>query len=173
MCNETIQTPNSVQELYAIESHQRNDSKHFFGERISDVIIDEKESTREKLVSLVNKRINVLECVKFHLKIMGCLPIDSVHWPSCFGCVHFQVIHISVIFAILLLNLVSTGLFHIYEWQTFIDFSEAVFWISRSVLSLTLYSMFIWYKSDFVKLFNDLDQMVNHRKHSFESLFVV
>lgn len=133
----------------------------------SNVLTDEKDSSKNTIVSFWRQKISVLECVKIHLKIIGCMPIDSKRLPKWCGSARFNIIHITLIFIILIMNLKLTFLFHINELHSFIGFSEAVFWASRSVLSLTLYAMFIWHKSDIIKLFNNLDEMVNNRKRSF------
>lgn len=132
-----------------------------------NVSTDGKNSSKNTFVPFLTQKISVLECVKIHLKIIGCMPIDSKWLPKWCRGERFNIIHITSIFIILIINLKLTFLFHIHELHSFIGFSEAVFWASRSVLSLTLYAMFIWHKSDIIKLFNNLDEMVNNRKQSF------
>lgn len=130
----------------------------------SNASTDAKDSAKKRSLPFLAKKLCVLECVKIHLRIIGCMPIDSKCLPNWCGSGRFNIIHITLIFFILFINLTLTFMFHIRELHSFIDFSEAVFWASRSVLSLILYVMFIWYKTDIIKLFNDLDEMVNNRK---------
>lgn len=123
----------------------------------------------QKIVHKKCTRKNVLQSVKIHLKILGCSPINHMNLPNCYKRIPpecLNTIQIGLIFLILTLNLVSTFCFYIREVKTFLDFSESVFWASRSILSLALYSMLIWYKSDLVQFFDDLDEIVNLSKHS-------
>lgn len=113
------------------------------------------------------RRIAVLKSVKVHLKIAGCLPINQ-----SFGCKYLSFIHIGFIFSILILNLVTTLWFYICEVHTLREFSEAVFWTSRAFLSLILYSMFIWNKSRFGKILDDLQEIVNDREFRFYAIFL-
>lgn len=131
----------------------------------SDKIQSQNSKTvRKKTIAFFIKRMSVLESAKIHFKILGCLPIDQQNWPLRLKKIPCNQIHIGFTFFILILNLLSTCWFYICEVKTFIDFSEAVFWVSRAILALALYSMFIWQKSDFIKLFNDLEDIVDRSK---------
>lgn len=113
------------------------------------------------------EKISVLNSVKVHFKILGCMPSDNRNWPKWCKRIpskYMHFVHIGSIFVILILNLVSTFWFYIREVDSLIDFSESVFWGSRSVLSLLLYTMFIWYKNDLIKILNNLEEMVNKSK---------
>lgn len=133
----------------------------------SDTIVPTESYFKYQTISTTFCRISVLTSV--HLKIIGSLPISPKNWPK--WCkkmpkkyVHF--VHIGCVFTVLILNLVSTFWFYIREVDSFIDFSESVFWASRSILSLVLYTLFIWHKTDLLSIFNDLETIVNERKHS-------
>lgn len=108
----------------------------------------------------------VLRCVKVHLKILGCMPvgIDFIQLPFYQVKIPFNLIHITCIFTILIGNMVATFWFYIREVKTFSDFSESVFWGSRSVLSLVLYTMLIYRKTQLVQFFHRLDEISNARK---------
>lgn len=119
---------------------------------------------QNKTVTFCIKRMSVLESAKIHLKILGCFPIDQQNWPRRLQEIPFNQIHIGLTFCILILNLLSTCWFYISEVGTFINILESLFWVSRAILSLALCSMFIWQKSDFIKLFNNLEDIVNRSK---------
>lgn len=115
------------------------------------------------------KKKDILKSIKFHLKMLGCLPFNNENWPKLCKKIPQDIINsiqIGLIFLILILNLVSTFSYYIHEVKTFIDFSESVFWASRSILSLILYSLLIWYKPELVKFFDDLGEIVEIRKYS-------
>lgn len=118
-------------------------------------------NVRAETLTFSIKKVSVLKCVKIHLKILGCLPIDQRNWPLRLQKIPFNNIHVGFIFSILTLNLLSTCWFYICKVETFIDFFESVFWVSRAVLSLALYAMFIWYNAELIKFFNDIDDIVD------------
>lgn len=60
--------------------------------------------------------------------------------------------------------MVATFWFYIREVKTFGDFSESVFWGSRSVLSLVLYTMLICRKTELAQFFNWMDEIARTRK---------
>lgn len=130
---------------------------------------DKTQSPNSKSVPHVHNRISVLESAKLHLKVLGCLPlpIDQQKWPLRFRKIPINKIHIGFVYLVLILNLLSTCCFYIDKIETFIDFSESVFWISRAILSLVLYSMFIWHKSDFIDLFNEVEDIVDKSEKTF------
>lgn len=111
-------------------------------------------------------RLNVLEDAKLHLKIVGILPINTDRLPIWCKKIPIHLIHVCTIFLILTLYLCSSIWFFLFELKTFTDLTESVFWGSRSILSITTYSMFIWYKSDLIKFIDNLDEIVNKRKYS-------
>lgn len=125
---------------------------------------DRIQSENAQPVSVVCvKRLPVLESAKMHLKILGCLPlpINQQNWPRRLRKLPINKIHIALVFLILILNFWSTCWFYICEVKTFVDFLESVFWISRAILSLALYSMLIWHKAEFINLFNGLEESVD------------
>lgn len=124
------------------------------------------ENTNKSVRFLIRK-IALLKSVRKHLKLVGCFPMELRNMPSWCAKIPVQRIHIGFVFVILILNLVSTFWFYIREIRqlTLIDFCESVFWASRSVLSLILYSMLIWFKDDLVKFFDDLDDIVDSREY--------
>lgn len=109
------------------------------------------------------EQLNVLEPIKLHLKIVGCLPIEPNELPKWCRKIPFNRIHIGCVSMILILNFVCTIWFYVGNIHSFADFSESVFWSSRCILSLALYGSFIWYKERFVQLFDDLQAIVNNR----------
>lgn len=108
----------------------------------------------------------VLKSVKIHLKLLGCMPvgIDFIQLPFCHVKIPFDLLHITCIFTILIGNMVATFWYYIREVKTFADFSESVFWGSRSVLSLVLYTLLICRKTKLVQFFHSLDEIANTRK---------
>lgn len=110
--------------------------------------------------------MTVLECVKIHLKILGWMPIgiDFIKLPYFRVKIPFNLVHITGIFTILIGNMIATFWFYIREVETFKDFSESVFWGSRSVLSLVLYTMFIRHKTELIHFFERIDEIVCERK---------
>lgn len=108
----------------------------------------------------------VLRSVKIHLKLLGCMPvdIDFIRFPFNRVKIPFNLLHITCIFTILIGNMVATFWFYIREVKTFSDFSESVFWGSRSVLSLVLYTMLICRKTKLVHFFDCLDEISRTRK---------
>lgn len=110
--------------------------------------------------------MSVLRCVKVHLKILGCMPvgIDFIQLPFYQAKIPFNLVHITGIFTILIGNMVATFWYYIREVKTFGDFSESVFWGSRSVLSLVLYTMLICRKTKLVEFFHRVDEIACTRK---------
>lgn len=126
---------------------------------------------QKKTVSFNIEKMRVLQITRIHLKILGVFPLNKpviVNKPlsklSKYIKIDCQFLHIALIYFILLLNILTTFLIYVTDVKTFDDFSESLFWASRSVLSLALYSMFVWYKPDIVKLFADLDDIVEQSK---------
>lgn len=116
--------------------------------------------------------MSVLQCVKIHLKILGCMPIgiDFIRLPYCGWKIPFYLVHITSIFTILIGNMAATFWFYIREVETFGDFSEGVFWGSRSMLSLVLYTMFIRRRTELTHLFDRIDEIVCTRKCFSDSI---
>lgn len=108
----------------------------------------------------------VLRSVKIHLKILGIMPvgIDFIQLPFYPVKIPFNLLHITCIFTILIGNMVATFWFYIREVKTFGDFSEAVFWGSRSVLSLVLYTLLFHRKTKLAQFFNSIDEIAGSRK---------
>lgn len=123
-----------------------------------------KSVVRAKTVAFSISRLKIMESAKTHLKILGCFPIEQRHWPPRLQKMPINRIHIGVIFSALILNLSFTFWFYICEVKTFVDLMESVFWSSRSILSLILYAMLVWHKSDLIKLFDDLEEMVDRSR---------
>lgn len=139
-----------------------------------------KQCTRKKIIlspkklvlnplepsNCIAKTMCVLKCVKVHLKILGCIPvgIDFIHLPFYGVKIPFNSLHITCIFTILIGNMVATFWFYIREVKTFGDFSESVFWGSRSVLSLVLYTLLICRKTKLAQFFQSIDEIAGKRK---------
>lgn len=110
------------------------------------------------------KTMDVLKSVKRELKIVGCFSTDSTNVPSWFNQIPFNHIHVGLIFLFLILYLFSGLYFFVIEAKTLIDFSETLFWTSRSVLALVLYIEFIRNKSNLIEFMSDLQDIVDNRK---------
>ncbi|XP_031633866.1 uncharacterized protein LOC116347428 isoform X2 [Contarinia nasturtii] len=110
----------------------------------------------------------VLESVRRHLKIVGCLPIYK--WNLPIWCNH---VYIGLIFLLLILYLVLTSCFFTFDTKTFIDLWETTFWTSRSVLSLILYYEFIRNRKELIQFIDDLKAIVNERRKKTHVLFEI
>lgn len=135
------------------------------GKTISEIVV------QKKTVSFSIEKMRVLQITRIHLKILGVFPLNKpiiVNKPlsklSKYSPIDCQFLHIGLIYFILLLNILTTFFIYVTDVKEFDDFSESIFWASRSVLSLALYSMFVWYKPDIVKLFGELDDIVEQSK---------
>lgn len=111
-----------------------------------------------------NHRLNVLNNVKVHLQVVGCLPIHSDQLPIWWKYISANSIHIVCVFVLLTLYSLSSFWHFFYELKTFTDLPESVFWTSRSMVSLTIYSMLIWNRNDLNKLVDDFHGIINNRK---------
>lgn len=110
--------------------------------------------------------MKVLRIAKAHLKFLGCVPADGPKSSDQFTrkisiTNNTQYLRIGAINVVLILNIASTICIYLTEKDIFDDLSESIFWISRSILSLALYSMFIWYMPDVITSFEDLDEIVD------------
>lgn len=109
--------------------------------------------------------MKVLTFVKLHLKIIGCLPIDANILPSwCAKLINH--IHIAAIYLALVIFVCSTSWFFLFGAKSISDCIESVFWSSRAIISLSLYSMFIWYKPNLIEFLNNLDEIIGKRKNN-------
>lgn len=158
----------------------KNDAAHSWGfsdakklsvpsklfDRKRSVLTLPKPSSETEPTAFNIEKLNVLASIKVHLKIVGCMPIDEASLPRWCAKLPINHIHIGLVLLILLLNIFSTFWFYIRETETFIDFSESVFWASRSILSTVLYTMLIWRRSDFMKFISTLEEIVENREHS-------
>lgn len=126
-------------------------------------IVHSKSLDKEINLEFSTGTSTILSGVKLQLKILGCLPIDT-HLPNWCGCIPINFLHIVLINAILILNVVFTVRFYIRDVEKFTDLAECVFWCSRSVISLILYGIFVWHRTKLAKLLDDLDEIVNKSK---------
>lgn len=110
--------------------------------------------------------MQVLNCVKFHLKIIGCLAVDKKDLPSWCAKVPINQLHISLIYMALVVYAWTTSWFFLFEVKNIPDFMESVFWSSRSIMSLSLYSMFVWYKPHLIEVLDNLDRIVKKRENT-------
>lgn len=105
------------------------------------------------------KPIRTLGQLQTHLKLVGCFPIESNRFYRFF-CIP---IYIALIFIVLISYSLSSLSFLFFNVKTFIDFSESAFWASRSVLSLGVYTTFVWHKKDLAKILDKLSEIVDKR----------
>lgn len=110
------------------------------------------------------KTLCTLSHVKMHLKLIGCVPIGS----NRFGCI-CHLIYIGLIFAVLISYSISSLTFLFFNVKTFIEFMESAFWASRSVLSLAVYTTFVWHKVDLAQILVNLDKIVKKRSYPVDS----
>lgn len=111
------------------------------------------------------KPFHTLNQVKLHLKLVGCSPIQSNRFYRFF-CIP---IYIAVIFIVLISYSLSSLSFLFFNVKTFIDFTESAFWASRSVLSLAVYTTFVWHRKDLTKILDNLDEIICKRQYLFQS----
>lgn len=97
------------------------------------------------------------------------LGIDAIHLPYLRAKIPFDLAHVTCVFTLLIGNMVATFCFYIPRVKTLGDFSESVFWGSRSVLSLVLYTMLICRKPRLIQFFDRLDEIASTRKCCFQS----
>lgn len=128
------------------------------------IFLSRLEKFRWKMQSNValmdgSKPFHTLNQVKLHLKLVGCSPIESNRFYRFF-CIP---IYIAVIFIILISYSLSSLSFLFFNVKTFIDFTESAFWASRSVLSLAVYTTFVWHRKDLTKILDNLNEIIYER----------
>lgn len=107
----------------------------------------------------VFKPFNTLSQLKMHLKLVGCSAKETNRFYRFF-CIP---IYTAVIFIVLISYSMSSLSFLFFNVKTFIDFTESAFWASRSVLSLAVYTTFVWHKKDLAKILDNLSEIVYKR----------
>lgn len=108
-------------------------------------------------------KMDILKTAKFHLRVLGCLPID---WIPPFSCSKSLLnrIHICLIFALLIQNLASTIWFWQFEAKSSNDNSNSKFFCLRSFLCLVLYSRLVWQRHRINRLFCSLEETITKSK---------
>lgn len=109
--------------------------------------------------------MDILQTVKFHLRVIGCLPIElpsSVpHWCRK---IPINQIHTGSGCFLLTYNLISILWFWQYETKTQSDRSGVGFFLFRAVLSLVLYVQLIRERQRLAELIAAMEQMIAKRK---------
>lgn len=101
--------------------------------------------------------METFKTLKSQLRWMGILRRDSVS-----GIV--AVILDSVMFGVCISYAVTTGSFTLFRCRTFEEYMESVFIFLSSMMVTLWYSVFLWQKQDFNRLFVDLDAIIEKSK---------
>lgn len=109
-----------------------------------------------------------LKTIKTYLHVLGCTPYEfPFQLPIWCEKIPFNRIHIGLIFALLVQNLVSTTCYRIFEAGTLGEQSQSTFFICRSVLNLVLYAGLIWNRTALTRLTTELEDVIAKSKLRF------
>lgn len=109
--------------------------------------------------------MNILRTVTFHLRIIGCLPIElPASVPVWCKKVPINQIRIGLGGILLVHNLISTVWFWQYETQTHIDRQRSGFFALRAAICLMLYVQLIRHRHRLAEQITSLEEMIAKSK---------
>lgn len=110
------------------------------------------------------RSIETFKRVKDQMVILGYSPFQNL--PRWCQSIPVNSIYIGLISIILILFVWTTSWFLIFEEKTFDELAESVFFTVQSILYITLYPMLYWTKDRLMIIFEELDEIIEKRKHS-------
>lgn len=110
--------------------------------------------------------MDVLRTAKFHLRVLGCLPIESnSSQPKWIKMLPINRIHISLGCILLVHHLVSIVWFWKYEAKTLTDQTQSGFFAFRAMLCLVLYIQLIRQRQQLIDLVTSLETIIAASMH--------
>lgn len=109
----------------------------------------------------------ILTISKENLIILGILPMQNFSPKLQKYQTFINRIHTRLLFVFLFFYITSVGGFILFKAKDFNEYSEATFYVSVSTLSLTLYSVLFWKKSDLNNFIEDLENIIEQSKQIF------
>lgn len=93
--------------------------------------------------------------LKRYFRFMGIFPSDSSQREMM-----LCIIKNWILFGMFVLNLLTMLLFFVFDAKTFRDYSKCFFYMCCNMLPISWYSVYLWQRTKYIALFNDLDAII-------------